>query len=74
VPPVPGAGGGAEGPAAGDDGGAVWRAIRDAGAMREAGGATAPRGTAAFRSAASLASARLTLATLCCSPALGIMP
>jgi len=38
VPPVPGAGGGAEGPAAGDDGGAVWRAIRDAGAMREAGG------------------------------------
>ena len=78
VPPaVSGAGGGAERRAVGECRGAGWRPIRDRAAMRAADGRMPRRGATAgrapARSAASLASARLTVATLCCSPALGVM-
>ena len=81
VPPaVPGDDGDGEGRAVGERGGAACRATRGGGATREAGGETARRGEiarrgrTAARSAASLASARLTVVTLCCSSPPGIMP
>ena len=74
VPPaVPGEGGGAERRAAGERGCGVCRANRDGGSTREVGAGTARRGRTAARSAASLASARLTVVTLCCSSPPGVM-
>jgi hypothetical protein len=81
VPPAaPGEDGDAEGRAGGERGGAVCWTTRGGGATREVGGETARRGELARRgrtaacSAPSLASARLTAVTLCCSSPPGIMP
>jgi len=81
VPPaVPGEGGGAGGRPAGECRGAEGPATRGGGATREVGGETkrraemARRGRTVGRSAASLASARLTVVTLCCSSPPGVMP